>query len=418
MHTLRFGHLGARLWRHQGTIRGIPWICNISTKANPGHATSRQIHSKIRSVDMQGLGCAEEVHNLRKDRLLHIRQALMASLRDTGFVYLHNTNIQTKHITSTLQTANMLFDLADEEKASLGSEECSKCYYRYTHEGGSCDTIEAFNICNDSVSSTSELRTPYFQKREYPLDLIPLGRSNTWPEMQSSEPCISFRDAVKSYWAQCRKLTECILTFVEIEFGVPRGYLLQKHSRGDDSMELKKYRPLPPDFEGSVRISDHSDLSTITILIQDSIGGLQILDRGVCEWVDVDLRDGVLINTGDFLQQITNGMLASTRHRVIATKSQSRNSRTSVVFFATPNWDAFISPLIPPNPNLDQDANLDLDANLDQDSNHSHKINTRTCTRTEAEIDPGHTSRSEMKWEILEALEAKRDQMAGDKMPF
>ena len=65
------------------------------------------------------------------------------------------------------------------------------------------------------------------------------------------------------------------------------------------------YYPACPQPELTTGIRKHSDSTFITILLQDQIGGLQILHGDT--WVDVEPIAGALVvNVGDFLQVNTN----------------------------------------------------------------------------------------------------------------
>ncbi|KPI84057.1 hypothetical protein ABL78_6882 [Leptomonas seymouri] len=107
--------------------------------------------------------------------------------------------------------------------------------------------------------------------------------------------------------------------------------------------------------EVTTRLDAHKDLSTITLLSQDSLGGLEVWDedKGAYTAVPV-LEDALLINAGLFLEKWTGGLIEATPHRV--RNVQGGRSRCSIVFFALPDHDARIEPL------LQQDDNPALDA--------------------------------------------------------
>ncbi|AAZ10132.1 2OG-Fe(II) oxygenase superfamily, putative [Trypanosoma equiperdum] len=110
------------------------------------------------------------------------------------------------------------------------------------------------------------------------------------------------------------------------------------------------------DEENAVlRLDSHKDLSTVTLLAQDALGGLEVWDNESEQFNPVPvLNDALLVNAGLFLEKWTGGLLEATPHRVRNVRGGS--SRCSVVFFCLPNHDARIEPL------LQRDENPSLDA--------------------------------------------------------
>ena len=82
----------------------------------------------------------------------------------------------------------------------------------------------------------------------------------------------------------------------------------------------------------SQRAAPHEDINLITLLCEATTPGLELLSpKG--EWLPIQTLPGqIIVDTGDMLQSLSNGLLKSTTHRVVNPNS-SRDRRFSMPFF-------------------------------------------------------------------------------------
>jgi len=130
------------------------------------------------------------------------------------------------------------------------------------------------------------------------------------PELQSF-----FGHLCEQHEALILPVMQSILTY----FGCDP-HLYDLRLRGTNfGLRLNYYPPisLEDDRSGAGRLLGHEDIDMFTFLPAPSIEGLQVLNRRNMKWIRLDAPKGaIVLNTGDYIQRITNDILPSTTHRV------------------------------------------------------------------------------------------------------
>ena len=116
-------------------------------------------------------------------------------------------------------------------------------------------------------------------------------------------------------------------------------------------LRLNYYPPMSEaqDNSGAGRLLGHEDVDLFTILPASRVGGLQVWNHRSGKWVRLDAPEGsIVINTGDYMQRITNDRLPSTTHRVGKPADGSHLTSARVSFpMAVYVWEDEILEVLP-----------------------------------------------------------------------
>jgi isopenicillin N synthase-like dioxygenase len=116
-------------------------------------------------------------------------------------------------------------------------------------------------------------------------------------------------------------------------------------------LRLNYYPPMTAeqDRSGAGRLLGHEDIDLFTILPASSTDGLQVWNHRSGKWVRMKAPPGsIIINTGDYMQRLSNDRLPSTTHRVGKPSDGSHLTKARVSFpMAVYLWEKEILDVLP-----------------------------------------------------------------------
>ena len=249
-----------------------------------------------------------------------------------GFGYIINHGIEKGLVDQLFQVSKNFHAQPLSEKMKIALNDNHRGYI-------------AINTSTDVNSKLAVVKKPnqsasFMMMREDTSELpnIYLSGPNQWPEMKK------FREVLEEYSSQMTRLGKNLIRLALISAGVKDLSIMRSFEPATIWLRLLHYPPIPKnspsDLYGS---APHTDFGCLTILAQDEIGGLQVQTKQG-EWINVPkIEESFVVNVGDMLCRLTNGLLRSTPHRVI---NKSGKERFSCPFFFDPHVNTEIQPLI------------------------------------------------------------------------
>jgi isopenicillin N synthase-like dioxygenase len=169
-----------------------------------------------------------------------------------------------------------------------------------------------------------------FCRRAFDLDpAAPARLEDFWPDPAHERV---FRRLCRAQTELVLPVARSILTFLACD-----PHLLDRPlERPSFGLRLNHYPPVsggPDDGDRAGRLLGHEDVDLFTLLPAPRSEGLQVLDRRTFRWIRLDAPPGsIVLNTGDYMQRITNDLLPSTTHRVALPLDPAERARTRVSF--------------------------------------------------------------------------------------
>lgn len=259
-------------------------------------------------------------------------RAVGESLADIGFFAVHHHGISDELTRRAYDVARAFFHLPPEVKARY-HDPAKKGQRGYT----------GFGTEHARDSSAPDLKEFWQVGRPDVPDDHPVHRlygPNFWPtELPELGPTL-----VELY-RQLDRLGGVLLEACAAYLDEPAARFRDMAVDSDTIVRVLYYPPVAPDTPpGAVRSAAHEDINLITLLSGATAEGLELLRRDGT-WMPVHTGfETIVVDAGDMLQNVTNGLYKSTTHRVVNPQDRA-SERFSMPCFVHARTDVDLAPL-------------------------------------------------------------------------
>ncbi|KAH9831391.1 2OG-Fe-II oxygenase [Rhodofomes roseus] len=266
-----------------------------------------------------------------------VRRALADEIRDAcinvGFFYVKSHTIPQVVIDNAVAAGKRFFSLPLDTKAALDIHKSGnfKGYTALlgenTNPENRGDMHEGFDLGWEEFSGAG---------RAAEEDGVMSG-GNVWPEGLPG-----FREASLEYYHAAVNLGKMLFPLFALALNLPENFFDDKTTKPAAIMRLLYYPPQTGTVDDRVEgIGAHTEYECFTILWQDKIQALQVLNAAG-KWIDaVPIPGTLVVNIGDQFARWSNDVLKSTFHRAV---NRSGVERYSIPLFFGSDYNVRLEP--------------------------------------------------------------------------
>jgi isopenicillin N synthase-like dioxygenase len=267
-----------------------------------------------------------------------VAKELQYAQENVGFYYLINHGISPDLIAAALDQVKQLHALPEDNKMALVADIQGPGYIPFK------SSVYVTSPLSENSTKAPDLNSNFRIVRERPLDhpsVVAKRRfagPNKWPDTALLP---NFRSTMLDYFDQLEKLGETLLPVYAWALDLPKDYFNGMFTDPYWTTRNVHYPNVAPS-KNQFAAGAHRDNGFITILPVSEIPALEVMTtKG--EWIPaLHIKDSMLINSGEFMNNWTNGRFIATPHRVLPPGQE----RHQIAFFYNPNWDT-VSNVVP-----------------------------------------------------------------------
>lgn len=256
--------------------------------------------------------------------------AIGTACRDVGFFYITGHGVPDTLVRQLQEQSHAFFALPEEEKMEISMAKGGRAWRGY------------FPVGSELTSGRPDMKEGlYFGSELGPEDPrvragTPLHGANLFPRLPPE-----LQQLVLQYMACMEQLGHTLMAGISSSLELDPQHF-RRHFMADPTCLFRIFnypagKLQAEDGQACWGVGEHTDYGLLTLLFQDTAGGLQVKNRANV-WVEAPpLPATFIVNLGDMLEVMTAGLYRSTPHRA---RNTSGRPRLSFPFFFDPAWDA------------------------------------------------------------------------------
>ncbi|KAI1370067.1 hypothetical protein F4677DRAFT_451767 [Hypoxylon crocopeplum] len=255
-----------------------------------------------------------------------IAKEVAKACEEVGFFYAVNPPVSYEKMDAGLEIVKALFRLPSEEllKLHVDNSQGVKGYLPFKFQDGS------------NRRASYSLGRDYTNPEQHFVTVAPPGTVsvNQWPKALPE-----FRKVIYEYYQDVFQFARKMLQIFALALGLEETDLDETFRYPLNDITMQYYPIQDPNEQSS--ISPHADYGGFTLLYQDQVGGLEVLNaNGI--WVPAPPKQhAYVVNTGSYMEVLSNGRFPATVHRAFGNTSCER---FSLPFFFNPDPNSIIAP--------------------------------------------------------------------------
>ncbi|KAK8576629.1 hypothetical protein V6N13_032548 [Hibiscus sabdariffa] len=272
---------------------------------------------KVPLIDLRGFLSGDPLATTQASRLID------QACRHHGFFLVVNHGVDAKLLADAHDYMDHFFDLPLCEKQRAQRKLGEDCGYASSFTGRFSTKLpwkETLSLRYSAKTNSSKVVEDYLVNK-------------------MGDEFRKFGSVYQEYCEAMSKLSLGIMEILAISLGVKRAHFREFFEKNDSIMRLNYYPPCQkPDL--TLGTGPHCDPTSLTILHQDRVGGLQVFVDD--EWRSISPNfEAFVVNIGDTFMALSNGRYKSCLHRAVVNRHQTRKS---LAFFLCPAGDKVVTP--------------------------------------------------------------------------